>query len=89
MGLDLKPQITETIRKLELFKEYRFKKRIKSKLTTISSATIDRILSATKKGYQLKGKSTTKPGTLLRGTIQVVPLIGKMKTRNLVFLKQI
>lgn len=70
-GTRLKPQITETIRKLELFKEYRFNKRIKRKLLTISSATIDRLLSATKKSYQLKGRSTTKPGTLLRKTIAV------------------
>lgn len=70
-GTRLKPQIAETIRKLELFKEYLFKKRIKMKLLAISSSTIDRMLSATKKGYQLKGRSTTKPGTLLRGTIQV------------------
>ena len=70
-GQRLKPQIAETIRKLELFKEYRFKKRIKQKLLVISSATIDRMLSATKKSYELKGKSTTKPGTLLRKTIAI------------------
>lgn len=70
-GTRLKPQIAETIRKLELFKEYRFNKKVKKKLVTISSATIDRMLSATKKGYQLKGKSTTKPGTLLRSTITI------------------
>jgi len=70
-GQRLKPQIAETIRKLELFKEYQFKKRIKQKLVTVGSATIDRMLSATKRGYQLKGRSTTKPGTLLRGTIAI------------------
>lgn len=70
-GQRLKPQIAETMKKLELFKEYRFKKAIKRKLLTIGSATIDRMLSATKKGYQLKGRSTTKPGTLLRQTIAV------------------
>lgn len=70
-GQRLKPQIAETIRKLELFKEYRFKKRINKKLLSVSSATIDRMLSATKKSYQLKGRSTTKPGTLLRKTIEV------------------
>ena len=70
-GQRLKPQISETIRKLELFREYRFKKTVKKKLLTIGSATIDRLLKATKKWYQLKGKSTTKPGTLLRHTIAV------------------
>jgi hypothetical protein len=70
-GQRLKPQISEIIRKLELFKEYRFNKRTKQKLTVISPATIDRMLSATKKSYQLKGRSTTKPGTLLRQTIAV------------------
>lgn len=70
-GQRLKPQIAETIRKLERFHEYRFNKRIKRKLITISSSTIDRMLSATKRSYQLKGKSTTKPGTLLRNTVQI------------------
>lgn len=70
-GQRLKPQIGETIRKLEQFKEYHFTKVVKQKLSTIGSATIDRMLSATKKGYQLHGKSTTKPGTLLRSTIMV------------------
>lgn len=68
----LKPQIGETIRKLEQFKEYHFTKIIKQKLATIGSATIDRVLKATKKGYQLKqGRSTTKPGTLLRSSVMV------------------
>lgn len=70
-GQRLKSQIPETIRKLELFKEHRFNKRIKHKLLTISSATIDRMLSAAKKSYQLKGRSTTKPGTLLRSTVAI------------------
>lgn len=37
----------------------------------MGSATIDRMLRATKKSYELKGRSTTKPGTLLRQTVAV------------------
>lgn len=37
----------------------------------MGSATIDRMLKATKKQYELKGRSTTKPGTLLRSQIAV------------------
>jgi len=70
-GQRLKPHLKETIRKLEQFHEHRFTKMVKQKLVTMGSATIDRLLSATKRGYQLKGKTTTKPGTLLRKTIQV------------------
>jgi len=70
-GQRLKPFIPEAIRKLEKFKELRLNKKIRQKLLTMSSATIDRMLKATKKSYQLKGKSTTKPGTLLRNTIAV------------------
>lgn len=70
-GTRLKPFLPELIRVMEEKKELRLKKDIKKKLKKIGSATIDRILSATKKRYQLKGRGTTKPGTLLRSTIAV------------------
>ncbi|MBI4991187.1 transposase [Candidatus Gottesmanbacteria bacterium] len=70
-GQRLKPFIPEVLRKLEEFKEIRINKEIRKKLLSISSATIDRMLKATKKSYELKGRSTTKPGTLLRSTIPV------------------
>lgn len=70
-GQRLKPFLPELIRVLEREKDFHEKKIIKEKLLKISSATIDRMLSAAKKNYQFKGRSTTKPGTLLRSTIPI------------------
>jgi len=70
-GIRLKPFLPELMRIMEEKKEIRLNKTIRKKLTTIGSATIDRMLSATKRQYRLKGRSTTKPGTLLRSTIAV------------------
>jgi len=67
----LKPFLPELIRILEREKELVIEPKIKAKLNRIGSATIDRMLSATKKRYRLKGKPTTKPGTLLRKAIKV------------------
>lgn len=70
-GQRLKPFIPDVLKKLEEFKEIKIKKEVRRKLLSIGSATIDRMLKATKKSYELKGRSTTKPGTLLRSTIPV------------------
>ncbi|MBF0466045.1 MAG: DDE-type integrase/transposase/recombinase [Nitrospirae bacterium] len=43
----------------------------REKLYRISPATIDRLLSNERKKYNLKGKSHTKPGTLLKSQIPV------------------
>jgi len=40
-------------------------------LRTVSAATADRLLAKARKGLQLKGKSTTKPGTLLKKDIPI------------------
>lgn len=37
----------------------------------MGSATIDRMLSSTKKSYRLKGRSTTKPGSILKPQIPI------------------
>lgn len=70
-GQRLAPFLPELIRVLEEKKELRVNKRLRKKLTSISASTVDRILKTTKKQYQLKGRSTTKPGTLLRSTVAV------------------
>lgn len=70
-GQRLKPFIPEVIRVLERDKELKINKTVRKKLLSVSSATIDRMLSTTKKSYCLKGRSTTKPGTLLRGQIAI------------------
>jgi len=70
-GQRLKPFIPEMMSVLEKNKELRLNKKLKRKLAAVSSSTIDRMLVGARKQYQLKGKSTTKPGTLLRSTIPV------------------
>jgi hypothetical protein len=40
-------------------------------MKTVSAATADRLLAKAKKGLTLKGKSTTKPGTLLKKDIPI------------------
>jgi len=70
-GQRLKPFIPELVTKLEQFKEIEISKETRQKLLTMGSATIDRILSATKRSYQLKGRATTKPGTLLKQSIPI------------------
>ena len=37
----------------------------------ISAATIDRLLAKERKKYRIKGRSTTKPGTLLKKSIPI------------------
>lgn len=70
-GKRLKPFITEVLNILKRDKNLKVTKKIGEKLLAISAATIDRMLKATRKSYELKGRGTTKPGTLLRSTIPV------------------
>lgn len=70
-GQRLQPFLPELVRVLEREKELTLKREVREKLLKISSATIDRVLSVTKKRYQLKGRSTTKPGTLLKSIIPI------------------
>jgi hypothetical protein len=70
-GRRLKPFIPDLMETLEKNKELRLNKRTRKKLLSIASSTIDRMLKATRKQYELKGRSTTKPGTLLRSAIAV------------------
>ncbi len=44
---------------------------VREQLVTASAATIDRLLAKTKRQSQLKGRSTTRPGTLLKHHIAV------------------
>lgn len=70
-GQRLKPFISELTEILEEKKELKINRTIREKLINVGSATIDRILSHEKKKYELKGKSTTKPGTLLKHSIPI------------------
>ena len=51
--------------------EFSASEEILAKLKTVSAATADRLLSKARKGLVLKGKSTTKPGTLLKKDIPI------------------
>jgi len=44
---------------------------VREKLFKISAATIDRLLAESRKRYRIKGRSTTKPGTLLKKSIPI------------------
>jgi hypothetical protein len=51
--------------------EFHFTPSLWEKLVTVSAATVDRILKPERKKYQLKGRSHTKPGTLLKHHIPI------------------
>lgn len=56
---------------LKRFGEIKLDEETREKLLKISPATIDRLLAKEKKKIELKGRSTTKPGTLLKGQIPI------------------
>lgn len=70
-GKRLKPFITEILEVLKTHKEIKMSKDVEKKLLNISASTIDRLLRSAKKKYKLKGKGTTKPGTLLKHQIPI------------------
>lgn len=63
--------IRQTLPVLERFGELSVPESVRAKLLTISPATCDRLLAATKAQSRLKGRSGTKPGTLLKHHIPV------------------
>ena len=68
-GKRLKQAIPPMIDALERHNEIIFDQSLKDKLLKISPATIDRLLKHSKTGLAFKGKSTTKPGSLLKKNI--------------------
>lgn len=68
-GKRLAPVLGEVLRKLEQFKEIRVDQVTRQKLLQISSATIDRLLALQRRKQTIKGRGTTKPGTLLKHQI--------------------
>ena len=44
---------------------------VREKLFKISPATIDRLLALERKKYRIKGRSTTRPGILLKKSIPI------------------
>ena len=67
----LAPFLTEFIPVLERHGEIKLDPKVREKLLTISAATIDRLLADTRKKQQLKGRSTTRPGSLLKKNIPI------------------
>ena len=61
----------ELIEVLEKYGEIKLTNQVKEKLFTISAATIDRLLADIRKKQQIKGRSTTRPGSLLKKSIPI------------------
>jgi hypothetical protein len=70
-GKRLRPMLKEMLTILQKHKELKVKGEIKKKLLKISASTIDRLLKPERKKYELKGRSLTKPGTLLKSQIPI------------------
>jgi len=67
----LAPFLEEIIPVLEKHGEINLTTKVREKLFKISAATIDRLLADTRKKYRIKGRSTTRPGSLLKKSIPI------------------
>jgi hypothetical protein len=65
------PALPGLIERLEACKEIRLAKVVRARLLKISPATIDRLLKTERAKFTLKGRSHTKPGTLLKHQIPI------------------
>jgi hypothetical protein len=61
----------EILEALERHGELRLEPPAKAKLLSMSAATMDRRLAADRKRFQIRGRSGTKPGSLLKGQIPI------------------
>lgn len=61
----------ELVKSLKRHREITLSKEDEILLLTASAATIDRLLGPARKGMSFKGRSTTKPGTLLKHSIPI------------------
>ena len=68
-GKRLAPVLGEVVGRLEHFGEIICDAGTREKLGRISAATIDRVLAGERKKYQLRGRSGTRPGSLLKKQI--------------------
>src|SRR5665648_94753 len=67
----LTPFLCEIIPALERWGEIKLNTKVREKLFKISAATIDRLLTDTRKRFRIKGRSTTRPGSLLKKSIPI------------------
>jgi hypothetical protein len=70
-GKRLAPALKNILPLLEKLGEIEVDEETREKLLSISPATIDRLLSAERKRMQIRGRSHTKPGTLLKNKIPI------------------
>lgn len=70
-GKRLKAALADVIPMLKKNMEIQLKPATEEKLLAISASTIDRLLSTDRKKHALKGRSGTKPGTLLKHQIKI------------------
>jgi hypothetical protein len=70
-GKRLAPFMRTCVPILERFEELSVDAETRTKLLAISPATIDRLLAVQRKKFRLKGRATTKPGTLLKHQIPI------------------
>lgn len=68
-GKRLAPVLGEMVERLQRHNELRCDAATGQKLARMSAATIDRLLRPERQKYQLKGRSHTRPGTLLKHQI--------------------
>jgi hypothetical protein len=70
-GKRLKRCLEPMVAKARQFREMRVPRKIEAKLERISAPTIDRLLRSERKKRELKCRSKTKPGTLLKKQIAI------------------
>jgi hypothetical protein len=70
-GKRLAPFLPEIVPILEGFGELHLTADARDKLLSVSAATIDRLLACERRSYELKGRSRTKPGSLLKSQVAV------------------
>jgi hypothetical protein len=70
-GKRLGPFLPEMVDVMERFGELTLDEAVRSKLLGISPATIDRLLAPERDGLQIKGRSGTKPGSMLKRQIPI------------------
>jgi hypothetical protein len=70
-GERLVPLLRANLDSISRKRRFRMSPEVKQKLSTISRATVERLLAKEREKHKLKGKSTTKKGTLLKNQIPV------------------
>lgn len=70
-GKRLAAALPETVRVLEKFGEIKLSSEIREKLLSISASTTDRLLAPERKKLELKCRSKTRPGSLLKRQVPI------------------